>query len=185
MTDIKGLFKWICINNHIDALNYINSTDLDYDLIRYTLIQVAAINNIKIFDWCKDKNIIIYHIDIVCSAIDYGHTEILEWYINNNFDITSDFDELVNYACMCGQPSVLDWFVKKNYKFDVNKYKNGIINALPYIHIDKVLLWFKNNNLLDNFYNQIKYNPKWIEHSGYTYMTIKIVNAFYNIGYNV
>jgi len=185
MTDIKGLFKWVCRNNHIDALKYINPLDLDHDTIYSELIFAAADNYIKIFDWCKKNNIIIYHIDIACSAIDYGHTEILDWYINNNFDISSTYDYLVNYACMCGQTIVLDWFVKKKYKFDVNVYKIGIIDALPYIWLDKVLLWFKNNNLLDDFYNNVMQNPDWIKQSGHAFMTRKIVNAFYNIGYNV
>lgn len=185
MTDIKALFRNICHKNNIELLKNLNPVDLDHDIIYSGLIYAASNNNIKIFDWCKDKNIIIYHLDIACSAIDYGHTEILDWYINNNFDISSTYDFLVNHACICGQPQVLDWFVKKNYKFDVNKYKDGIIGALPYIHLDKVLLWFKNNNLLDDFYNNIMQNPDWINQSGHAYITRKIVNAFYDIGYNI
>jgi len=185
MSNIKSLFTWICVNNHIDALDFINPYDLDYNTICRTLIYAASKNNINIFDWCKKKNIIIYHIDIICSAIDYSNIEILEWYINNGFNFSSDYDELVNHACLAGQTTILDWFLKKNYNFDVDKYKNGIINTLPYIHLDKVLFWFKNNNLLDDFYNNIMCNPNWIQQAGYEHMTRKIINSFYNIGYIV
>ena len=173
-----------------DEINVENYEIKSFDILHKTDLNIFVIQNNKV----------LYKNDIISSASENGHIQVLEWFKNSGYEFKYD-RRAINLASEYGHIQVLEWFKNSDYEFKY--YENAINYASEYGHV-QVLEWFKNSgyefkytenainyasryghiNVLEWFKNSI-YKFKYDEHA--IYWSSQYVNLlkFYSNNINV
>jgi hypothetical protein len=146
-------FKMVKINDKFRAnmiilkekYNFNNLNDIKKILnINPSLDIITKIYNTEILDWFVDENYDLTN--YISKAIVYAsynnYVDVLEWFNNSNYDFVYDTDA-INMAAYSGNINVLYWFKNSGHEFKYNK--KAINYAIINGHID-VLNWFKNSD---------------------------------------
>ena len=118
------------------------------------------LNYPKIFEWYKNNNILLYNINIGCAAIDYNNEHVLEWYINEYYDIEYiENIDMVNYLIHNGPVDLLDFIVDtvntlSNTNNGMKDYSNVFYEKTKFIS-DYKELNFTQDELLKRLDNNI------------------------------
>jgi hypothetical protein len=145
-------------------LGYIISDKKNINVEEHEIKSFNILNNTNLNIFVIENNKVLYKNNIICSASNYGHVQVLEWYKNSGYDFNYN-NRPFYYASCNGHVQVLEWF--KNSGFEL-KYDKDSIFWSYYSGDFQVLKWFKNHNIKKvlkwsrstKFLKTIKYKTK-------------------------
>lgn len=109
-------------------------------------ITAANYGNLNIIQWLLSKDILFDDIlDIITTATENNHLNILEWSMNSSFINTSILQDYINLifetAIDNNHLNILIWLVENNYPLDQNKCINIANNLLPNRYNREIINW--------------------------------------------